>query len=114
MNHFQAIVNEANQLSTEKAEKLSPPIFTVSDPFTGTVVGHTSVCGFAWVKFAGNTAFGRWAKKQGLATKAYPNGLMIWVSQFGQSMDKKETYAREFASVLESHGITAYAQSRMD
>jgi len=31
-------------------------------------------CGFAWIAFAGNTAFGRWAKKQGLAGSHYPSG----------------------------------------
>ena len=72
------------------------------------------VCGFAWIKFPGNTAFGRWAKKQGLARSSYPTGLQIWVSEYGQSMEKKEAFAYAFAEVLRKHGIKAYADSRMD
>lgn len=72
------------------------------------------VCGFAWIQFAGNTAWGRWTKKQGLARKAYPKGLSIWVSAYGQSMDRKSAYAGAFARVLQTAGIDAYAQSRMD
>jgi hypothetical protein len=72
------------------------------------------VCGFAWITIKGNTSFGRWAKKTGLARAAYPKGLSFWVSAFGQSMDRKEAYARAFAKVLNEHGITAYAGSRMD
>ena len=72
------------------------------------------VCGFAWVHFAGNTAFGRWAKKAGIASEDYPKGLMIWVREGGQSMQRKEAYARAYATVLKAHGIEAYPRSRMD
>ena len=78
-----------------------------------TVAG--GVCGFAWVHFAGNTTFGRWAKKKGLASKDYPNGLAVWIHHFGQSMTKKSSYARAFAKILRDEGnIEAYARSRMD
>lgn len=72
------------------------------------------VCGFAWVSFAGNTAWGRWAKKAKLARSGYPKGLQIWISDYGQSMQLKEAYARAFAAVLQDAGIDAYAGSRMD
>jgi hypothetical protein len=72
------------------------------------------VCGFAWVQFAGNTAFGRWAKRMGLARPAYPKGLSIWVSEYNQSMEKKDAHARAFAAVLNDYGIRAYPMSRMD
>jgi hypothetical protein len=71
-------------------------------------------CGFAWVEFAGNTPFGRWAKETGLAKKAYPKGLSIWISAYGQSMTKKAAYAAAYAEVLRADGIVAYAGSRMD
>ena len=71
-------------------------------------------CGFAWVSFKGNTAFGRWAKKTGLARKDYPTGLAIWVSEFGQSLEMKAAFANAYARVLETHGIVAYGQSRID
>ena len=73
------------------------------------------VCGFAWVHFAGNTSWGRWTKKKGLASKDYPNGLAVWVHEFGQSMTRKSAYARAFAKVLRNEGnIKAYARSRID
>jgi len=72
------------------------------------------VCGFAWVKIKGNTAFGRWMKKVGLARPDYPAGLAISCKAFGQSMERKEAWAHAYAKVLTEAGITAYPQSRMD
>ena len=71
-------------------------------------------CGFAWVAFAGNTAFGRWAKKEGIARSHYPSGLCIWVSEFGQSVDRKAAYAGAYAQVLRNSRIDAFADSRLD
>jgi hypothetical protein len=83
---------------------LTKPVYFVDD----------GACGFAWIQFPANTAFGRWAKKAGIATKAYPTGLWIWVNEFGQSVERKEAYASAFARVLQSHGIDCYAGSRLD
>lgn len=71
-------------------------------------------CGFAWVSFAGNTAWGRWAKKQGLARLHYPSGLCVWVSEFGQSVDRKAAYAGAYAQTLRNAGIDCYAGDRLD
>jgi hypothetical protein len=71
-------------------------------------------CGFAWVTIKGTTPFARWAKAAKKVSKAYPTGYWFWVSEFGQSVDRKEKYARAFAKVLNEHGITAYADSRLD
>ena len=71
-------------------------------------------CGFAWVRFAGNTAFGRWAKREGIARKAYGGGLEIWIFQYNQSIDLKAAYARAFAEALQEAGIDAYSGSRYD
>lgn len=73
------------------------------------------VCGFAWVKWKGNTSWGRWTAKEGLARKSYEGGLSYWISDYGQSMERKEAYAYAFAAVLQENGIAdAYAASRMD
>ena len=72
------------------------------------------VCGFAWISFKGNTAFGRALKKAGLARSHYPSGLCVWVGDYNQSMQKKEVYADAFARVLRDNGVDAYAGSRMD
>jgi hypothetical protein len=71
-------------------------------------------CGFAWIEFKGTTPWARWAKKAGKARKNYPTGYSIWVSEFGQSVDRKEAYAKAFAKVLKEHGVEAYANSRLD
>jgi len=71
-------------------------------------------CGFAWIEFKGTTPWAKWCKKAGKARKGYPTGYTIWVSEFGQSVDRKERYAAAFAKVLKEHGIEAYANSRLD
>lgn len=121
---FQAIYEEARQAGMNAGNSKVPVPMIVcehSNPLDDNspisreyapVMG--GVCGFAWIKFPGNTAFGLWAKKKGYARKSYPTGLSIWVSEFGQSMEKKEAFAYAFAEVLRKHGIKAYAGSRMD
>jgi hypothetical protein len=73
-------------------------------------------CGFAWVTVKpGNCRLANWLKKAGLARKAYGGGVAVWVSEFGQSMARKEAYARAFAKVLNTAGFSrVYAESRMD
>lgn len=73
-------------------------------------------CGFAWVNVKpGTSRFAKWLVDKGYASKdSYYGGVTIWVHQFNQSMQKKETYAAAFASVLAEHGITAHSNSRMD
>lgn len=97
------IVGEAKSLFDDTIDTTKPTYF-VAD----------GVCGFAWVFFKGNTAWGRWASKNGIARKAYGGGLQIWVSGYGQSVARKEAYARAFAATLNEAGITAYAGSRLD
>lgn len=77
-------------------------------------VVDSGVCGFAWISFKGNTSFGRAMRAAGLARPAYPTGLNFWVGEFGQSMQRKEEYARAYAKVLREHGVEAYSGSRMD
>ena len=45
---------------------------------------------------------------------SYYGGYTIWVSGFGQSLDRKSAYARAFVKVLNDNGLKAYAMSRMD
>jgi len=72
-------------------------------------------CGFAWVKIRPATGgFVRWLKAQDMGFKGYTGGYDIWVREFGQSLERKEAYARAYAEVLTEAGLTAYPQSRMD
>lgn len=83
----------------------SKPVYHVPD----------GVCGFAWVNWKGNTGWGRWTAREGLTRKdTYYGGQTYWISGYGQSMERKEAYARAFAAVLNEHGIPATAMSRMD
>jgi hypothetical protein len=74
------------------------------------------VCGFAWVKIKparGNfVAYLKSLDK--FPSNAWNGGYDYWVSEFGQSMQRKEAFAGAFADVLRGYGINAYAQSRMD
>jgi hypothetical protein len=74
------------------------------------------MCGFAWVNVSpGNSPFANWLKKAGLARKAYGGGVDVWVSDFGQSVERKEACANAMAKVLkEELGVSAYASSRLD
>lgn len=82
----------------------------------GKTVWHVAdgVCGFGWVEMPGNTAFGRWAKANGIARKGYPKGLTIWSKASTQSMTRNEAWAIAVAKVLRDNGIAASARSRID
>jgi hypothetical protein len=120
---YALVHDEAHRAGMEAAESHTPTPMVVeqhatplddNSPVTQRWVVNGGVCGFAWVKFAGNTAWAKWAKKNAGASKCYPSGVSIWVSNFGQSMELKEQYARAYAKKLNEHGIKAYACSRMD
>ena len=76
------------------------------------------VCGFAWVVIRpANSAFAHWLKKNtdGNAKSGYGGGLHYWISGYGQSMTRKEAFAKAFAKVLREEGlIKAFPESRMD
>ena len=73
-------------------------------------------CGFAWINIKpARGKFVNWLKKAGIGrTDSYYGGYTVWVSEFGQSVTRKENYARAFAKVLGDNGITAYNMSRLD
>lgn len=121
--NFQAIYDEADRAGKAAAEAHTPTPMVVaqhanplddSSPVKQAWTVPQGACGFAWIWFKGNTAWARWAKKQGLTMQGYPTGLQIWVRDYNQSIELKEKYAHAFAGVLKSHGITAYGQSRLD
>ena len=74
------------------------------------------VCGFAWINIKpARGKFVKYLKDNDIGRKdSYYGGYTIWVSGFGQSLDRKSAYARAFAEVLNENGLTAYAMSRMD
>ena len=72
------------------------------------------VCGFAWLEIRGNTSFGKWALKEGIASKLYSGGLRISCREFGQSMQRKEAFIWAARKHLEAAGIACHGFSRMD
>ena len=121
---FSALYEKADAAGKAAAQASVPTPIVVGEetsPFSGvidyakpTYYVADGLCGFAWVSFKGNTAWGRWAKKAGKAKPAYGGGLQVWVSNYGQSVTRKEAYAQAFAAVLREQGIEAYAGSRLD
>ena len=120
---YKAIYNEAHKAGMAAAQAKVPTPMVVQQhsnvlndksPVVKQWVVTGGVCGFAWIQFPGNTAWAKWCKAKGYAKEAYPKGYSIWVHYFNQSMELKETYGQAFAAVLRSHGIKAYAGSRMD
>jgi hypothetical protein len=121
---FEVLWNAAHEAGDAAAQAALPdPIYIYSpkslydrtpDPSKPVYYESEGVCGFASVKFAGNTAFGRWAKKSGRADNGYPKGLMHWVGGYGQSYDRKRAYAQAFAAVLRDAGIECHVESRLD
>lgn len=111
---YQEIIAEAYKAGIEAGKNARPiPMYVIDQGIPIDRIDD-GACGFAWVAFPGNTSFGKWAKKQGLARSHYPSGLCVWVSEFGQSVDRKEAFAGAYAKVLKANGIDAYAGSRLD
>jgi hypothetical protein len=112
---FSALISVAHAAGIKAGRECRPIAMAVCDS-TGRPIEivDDGACGFAWIAFPGNTAFGRWAKKQGLARSHYPSGLCIWVSEFGQSVERKAAYSGAFAQVLRNAGIDCHAGSRLD
>ena len=111
---FQDIVEKAYKAGIEAGKNARPiPMYVIDQGIPIDRIDD-GACGFAWIAFPGNTSFGKWAKKQGLARSHYPSGLCIWVSEFGQSVDRKDAFAGAYARVLKDNGIDAYSGSRLD
>ena len=73
------------------------------------------LCGFAWVTIRpARGAFVNYLKAKDWGSRGYSGGWEIWVSNFNQSMTRKEAYAKAFAAVLQNYGINATAGSRLD
>ena len=67
-----------------------------------------------------NKPFAKYLVDFGPAKKdSYNGGIYIWIGDYGQSMQKKEAYARAYADVIKAHaeklGLKhVWSESRMD
>lgn len=109
--HWEAAWREGERAATE----VKPRPMVVTDG-NGRQVDYVpdGVCGFAWLNVPGNTSFGRWLKKGGMARPDYPTGLCVWISSYDQSHTRKAAHAYAMARYLQSQGIECFARSRLD
>ena len=120
------IYSEAHTKGMAAGNACTPTPMVVGEPTTplGDDIDYTKetwlvndgVCGFAWVNIKpARGGFVKFLKDNKIGRKdSYYGGWTIWVSEFGQSVTRKENYARAFAKVLGDNGITAYNMSRLD
>lgn len=95
---------------SQKANPLNDNSETIREWFV-----DDGVCGFASVIVKpANSKFAKYLVQTGLGRKSYTGGCAMSIRDFNQSLQKKETYAYAFASVLNANGINAYVESRMD
>lgn len=103
-----AVITEAQEAAYKAADAFENEYFPD---------GGWGACGFAWVDIPvkGNTKLGRALKAAGVS-KHWRSGFQLWnPSKYGtQNVDTLEAGARAAAAVLNKHGITAYAGSRLD
>ena len=76
---------------------------------------ESGVCGFAGVVIKpARGKFVSYLKSLGMGHKHYYGGWYVSVHEFGQSLERKEAYARAYAKVLTEEGMSCYVDSRMD
>jgi hypothetical protein len=113
---FQALADRAREAGIQAGIEASPVPMHVIDELRGQLWRvDDGACGFAWVTVKpANSSFGIWAKKTGLMRSAYGGGIQYWVSEFGQSVERKSAFAAAYAETLRAAGIDAFAGSRLD
>jgi hypothetical protein len=124
IKEFEELFNRAREAGLAAGKGHTPTPMVVgqaADLFSNKIIPgteevvHDGVCGFAWIVVRpGNCSFAKWLKASERASPHYYGGVSIWVSDFNQSMERKERYATAFADVLNAAGIKASAGSRMD
>ena len=125
-NNPAGIYAEAHSAGMAAGNKSKPVPMVVGTPSTplGNDIDYSKetyyvadgVCGFAWINIKpARGKFVKYLKDNDIGRKdSYYGGYTIWVSGFGQSMTRKENYARAFVKILNDNGLKAYAMSRMD
>lgn len=115
---WQELWDEALVAGDQAARRCVPTPMVVESRTAGEVKQYyvpMGVCGFANIRFKGNTSFGRWAKKTERATKSYSGGLITSVHVGGQSYEIKKAYAQAFAARLREGGVDdAYFTANLD
>lgn len=125
---FESLYNSAHEAGMQAGRGVRPTPMQVverlnplddSSPIVRDYgVYSEGACGFASVIIRpGNCAFANWLKKNKGCRRAYRGGVQIWVSEFNQSIDRKEAYAGEFARVISEAKLPntqVFVDSRLD
>ena len=113
--YLKDLVARAEKAGRDAAETARIDPMVVEDGQKNYFVAD-GVCGFAWINIKpGNCGLAKYLKNEKKARPdSYYGGVTVWVSDYGQSMQKKEAYAYAYAQVLRTDGYNAYAASRMD
>lgn len=118
---FVNIYEEAYDAGMKAGEEAIPnPMMVVGTTVGGkeVIADYVSegVCGFAWVAVRPSYCkFGTWLRAMDYGRySSYDKAVLIWCHEFGQSMTRKEAFAKAFAEVLVKHDINCYARSRLD
>ena len=91
--------------------------FDIVNRANGKTCRVPGMCGFGWVKIKpANCKFAKWMKANGYADiDTYQGGMSYWISDYGQSYEKKRAYAYAFADQLKRAGMKkVYPGSRLD
>ena len=104
---FSAIIKEAKQAATQAEQEYMK------------AHGEPAYCGFAWVEVVvsrTNSKEAKELKNYGFQNSWKPKRVYLWnvTDHHSQSMDVNECGAREYARVLNKHGLQAWACSRAD
>jgi hypothetical protein len=122
---FQDLYKRAHQagLNAAVSEKVQPMIVGTPKSIFSNEIDETKPtyfvedgsCGFGEIVIKpGNSRFANWLKKNNIASTRYGGGVSVWVSEFGQSYQRKMAYAQAFSEVLRKADINAFATGRLD
>lgn len=114
--HFQLAYNMALNAGRAAAINATPTPMVVVGGGQRYFVAD-GVCGFAWVNVKpGTSRFAKWLVSEKLARKSYSGGVDIWISDYDQSMQRKEAHAHAMANSLQQEflELKINGQSRMD
>ena len=125
---FQKVWSEAVAAYRVAHEAAKPPVYEVGEAkgFFGNEIDRSKpvyqmegLCGFAWVNVGdGRSAWAKWVKANQDGYNDYYGGISIWSSRFmndpSQSVERKLAGCKAAAAVIESYGLKASAQYRLD
>ena len=123
--HCEKLLERAHLMGMDAGRGSTPTPMIVGSPSTpfGSDIDYSKpthfvesgVCGFAGVVIKpARGKFVSYLKGLGMGHKHYYGGYYVPVSEFGQSLERKEAYARAYAKVLSEEGMNCYVDSRMD